>query len=431
VAPNALHDCGHIVDPPKCHPGTRVAIIRTIVEWTAGLDKANRDKLITWLTGAAGAGKSAIGRTVCERCAEKGTLLASFFFGSNDPTRNHSRSLVATIAYQVCAINLGVRKAVSDFIEYDPLIFTRSLRAQFSSLIIGPLSANYANAPQKVPPLIVLDGLDECLDKASQRDILETVLWVVTSSPIPIRVLVCSRPESHITATFSTVKMSTAVFKIFLGDEYSPDNDIRLYLCDHFRALREEHIFKSSIPSSWPTEEHQNELVEKSSGQFVYAAIVVRYLESPRHRPHQRLDVILGLRPHFKDLPFAELDALYLQLLDDTGNPSLASDILVFLASYGPMCPSDIEQYLELEAGEVEVLLSDLGSIVKMQSDDHGIYEATLLHNSFGDFLFDSHRSKSLSKNRGETQTAHIIRLLRIFSGKSAHSNFELSCSHV
>ena len=260
MAPNALHDSGHIVDPPKCHPGTRVAIIRTVVEWTAGLDKANRDKLITWLTGAAGAGKSAIGRTVCERCAEEGTLLASFFFGSNDQTRNHSRSLVATIAYQICAISPGVRRAVSDFIEYDPLIFTRSLRAQFSSLIIGPLLANYANSPQKVPPLIVVDGLDECLDKASQRDILETFLWVMTSSPIPIRVLVCSRPESHIAAKFSTVKMSTALFKIFLGDEYSPDNDIRLYLCDHFRSLCEEHIFKSSIPPSWPTKEHQDQL---------------------------------------------------------------------------------------------------------------------------------------------------------------------------
>jgi len=79
VAPNALHDAGHVVDPPKCHPGTRISIIQTIIEWIAGSNEANRDKLFTWLTGAAGSGKSAIGRSVCERCSEEGTLLASFF----------------------------------------------------------------------------------------------------------------------------------------------------------------------------------------------------------------------------------------------------------------------------------------------------------------------------------------------------------------
>jgi len=102
VAPNALHDSGHVVDPPKCHPGTRITIIQTIIDWIAGANDANREKVFTWLSGAAGAGKSAIGRSVCERCKEEGTLLASFFFGSSDSTRNHSRSFVATIAYQIC-----------------------------------------------------------------------------------------------------------------------------------------------------------------------------------------------------------------------------------------------------------------------------------------------------------------------------------------
>ena len=101
VAPNALHDSGHVVDPPKCYPGTRVAIIQTIVEWIAGTEEANRDKFFTWLAGAAGSGKSVIGKSLCERGKEEGTLLASFFFGSSDSTRNHSRLVAATITYQI------------------------------------------------------------------------------------------------------------------------------------------------------------------------------------------------------------------------------------------------------------------------------------------------------------------------------------------
>jgi len=64
VAPNALHDSGHVVDPPKCYPSTRVAVIQTILDWAAGSQEETRIKYITWLNGAAGAGKSAIGRTV-------------------------------------------------------------------------------------------------------------------------------------------------------------------------------------------------------------------------------------------------------------------------------------------------------------------------------------------------------------------------------
>jgi len=97
VAPNASHDSGHVFDPPKCHPGTRVAVIRAIIDWLAESNAETREKDVAWVTGAAGASKSAIGRSVCERCAEEGSLLASFFFGSADSTRNQTRSLAATL----------------------------------------------------------------------------------------------------------------------------------------------------------------------------------------------------------------------------------------------------------------------------------------------------------------------------------------------
>ena len=417
VAPNALHDSGHVVDPPKCHPGTRIAILQTIMDWIAGSNEVNQEKLITWLSGAAGAGKSAIGRTVCEVCEKEGTLLASFFFGSNDSTRNHPRSLVATIAYQICCISPIIREVVSAFIDYDPLIFTRSLRTQLQSLVIEPLSVNYANEVHKVPPLIVLDALDECIDEASQRDILDAILHTVTSSSIPIRVLVCSRPESNITNFFSSAKINATLFKIFLGDLYEPDADIKLFLCEKLEAIREGHIFKSSIPPSWPDDDHIEQIVKKSSGQFIYTATVVRYVESPRHRPQQRLAAILGLRPPFEDLPFAELDALYTHILIGTGNLSITTNIMVLLALYEEIIPSDIDRLLGLEVGEAEVVLCDLGAIVGQKHYVGGPTAAILLHKSFGDFLFDSHRSKDFSKSRAEARVHHATRLIEIYSG--------------
>ena len=388
------------------------------MEWMDGSRQETKKKGINWVTGAAGAGKSAIGRTICERCAEKGTLLGGFFFGLGDPTRNHSRSLVATIAYQICSINTAIRKAVCDFIDYDPLIFSRSLRAQFTSLVMDPLAASYSDDSHHTPCLIVIDGLDECVDKASQRDILETLLYVTTTSRMPLRILICSRPESQITSFLNLPRTSSAVFKIFLGDEYSPEEDIRLYLSDRFMEIRQSHNLRTLLPDSWPSQYNVDQIVYKSSGQFVFAATVIRYVESDRHRPHQRLEAALGLRPAFKDLPFAELDALYTHILMVTEQPSLAVDILAFPIMYGRMPLRDIERYLNLHSGDVHVVLADLGAIAKISM--YGIHEVSMLHKSFSDFLFDPHRSKSLYRNRTETRAWHIIRVIENISGKES-----------
>lgn len=342
-------------------------------------------------------------------------MLASFFFGSTDPSRNHSKSLVATIAYQICAISPDIRRAVSDFIDYDPLIFTRSMQTQFSSLILDPLSAAFVNRPSTAPRLIVIDGLDECANTASQREILDVIHYASICSRIPIRFLVCSRPESHISAAFNSSRMAGSVFKIFLGTEYSSYEDIKLYVQDRFKTIKEDHVLKDLIPHSWPSTDDIHKIVLKSSGQFIYAKTVMEYLESDQHRPQQRLEAIFGLRPPFKHLPFAELDALYTHILFTAAeNPTQVLNILVFAALYPALRMDVIETMLRLEPGDVKLILSGLGSLVRIL-DEHNLF--ILLHKSFEDFIFDPHRSKELSIDRIQRKTLHLVRVIEIFSG--------------
>lgn len=63
VAPGAFHDSGERFDQPKCHPNTRVAVIQDILDW---LDDLESPKLVMWVHGAAGAGKSAIAQTIAQ-----------------------------------------------------------------------------------------------------------------------------------------------------------------------------------------------------------------------------------------------------------------------------------------------------------------------------------------------------------------------------
>ncbi|KAF4621687.1 hypothetical protein D9613_012816 [Agrocybe pediades] len=414
VATAALHDSLDNVDPPKCHPNTRVAIMQCIIDWAVGMDPELSGKPILWLKGAAGAGKSAIARSVAERCSDERLLLGTFFFGAADSTRNHVGKLVATLSYQISVILPGFRDMVAAFIEDDPLIFGRSIKTQFSTLIIRPLStvlANHSTILSTTPRLIIIDGLDECSAVNSQRDLLLT-LQEVTNTTTLIRFLVCSRPESHLNSAFSLSRMAPILHYIFLDDDdYSASKDISVYLEDMFKQIKEGHVFKHTLQDPWPTPEMLETLVNKSSGQFIYAATVVRYVESHRHRPDQRLNAIFNLRPPFKDLPFMELDALYRLIISKAEDLPTVLDILAFSTLYEGFDVRDIEAILQLEQGSAEVMLADLHSIITIS-----LGMVKFLHKSLADFLSEPQRSGDLYRDLSREQLSHVARIISIFS---------------
>ncbi|KAF9553077.1 hypothetical protein CPC08DRAFT_246480 [Agrocybe pediades] len=418
VATSALHDSVENVDPPKCHPNTRVAIIDNIRDWTSGTNEGLTGKPILWLKGGAGAGKSAIARSVAERCSGEGLLLGAFFFNAGDMSRNHVGKLVATLSYQISLVLPEFRDTVATFIEEDPLIFGRSIRTQISTLIIRPLSAVLAKCSDTtssaMPRLIIIDGLDECSDINSQQDLLLT-LQEVTGTTTLIRFLVCCRPESHLNNTFGLPHMVPIIYKIFLDNNYAASHDIRVYLEDKFKQIKAGHSFKHLLPGPWPTPEMVDTLVDKSSGQFIYAATVIKYVKSSSHRPDERLNAIFQLRPPFKDLPFTELDALYQLIIFKAEDRPTVLDILAFPTLYGGFRVQYIEAILQLGQGGVEVSLADLHSIITIDKDGDVVF----LHKSLGDFLAEPQRAGDLYRDLTRAQLSHIAHVISCFLSES------------
>ncbi|KAF9558753.1 hypothetical protein CPC08DRAFT_547899 [Agrocybe pediades] len=205
--------------------------------------------------------------------------------------------------------------------------------------------------------------------------------------------------------------MAPILHCIFLDDEnYSSREDIQVYLEDMFQQIKEEHVFKHALPDPWPTPGMVYDLVEKSSGQFIYATTVIKYVNSHRHRPDQRLNAIFQLRPPFKDLPFTELDALYRLIISKAEDISKVLDILVFPALYGDFMLTDIEVILQLEQETVEAMLADLHSIVTVSSS------VELLHKSLADFLSDPQRAGDLYRDLSRERLSHVACVISFFS---------------
>lgn len=176
-----------------------------------------------WLLGPAGAGKSAIAQTLAELCNSSKILLASFFFFRTDPARNHSRSLIATLAYQPARNLPDARDFVVKVPEGDPMVFTRSIEEQLSSLIINPLEelcrSGRPSSPSD-PYLVIIDGLDECGDAAMQTSILQVITKAFSACKLPLKFLIASRPEMHLTSAFNSRWINPILARLALDDNF-------------------------------------------------------------------------------------------------------------------------------------------------------------------------------------------------------------------
>jgi len=414
TATAAFHNLDERFDPPKCHPNTRLAVLTKIMRWIRR--EEDLDALIMWMYGPARAGKSAIAQTIAEMCDEEMLLLASFFFSRNDRSRSTVKPLIATVAYQITLNLPDARDAILEAIERDPLIFSKSLAVQVKSLIVVPLQqlakAGFFNESTS-HRLVIIDGLDECSDHRVQQNIVHVLANAGRQHDFPLIFLISSRPEQHITLAFSTGGLSSVTASVALDESYLPDKDIRLFLMDKFQEIKSTHRLRGYISPQWPLPAVLNQLIKKSSGQFIYASTAIRYVSSIRHKPMDRLDIVLGIRPPQKDLPFTELDALYMHILAGVEDVGPVLKILSFLffgyddALERPF--HEIEQILSLQPGDVELYLGDLSSLINIEPNQR----ICVLHASLQDFLVDPTRSKELWINPRTRHAAFARRCLQ------------------
>ncbi|KAJ7246162.1 hypothetical protein B0H12DRAFT_768641 [Mycena haematopus] len=283
VALAAIHDSVDSFPQPRCHPETRTKMLEDLRKWA--LDTHSKTAIL-WLYGPAGAGKSAIVQTLARQLRDDGKLGGCFFFQRDHATRGNAKTLFSTIAYQLAISVPWLKTPISQIVENDPSIVVRSIESQMQKLISEPCRPHQNRNP--VP--ILIDGLDECEGHIIQEEILRAIRNSSSKYPIPLRFIVASRSEPHIREVFDS--------PLYIGNYRSFNveqsfDDVRKYLRDEFsRIHREHHHTMGSIPSPWPSDNVLKELVWKSSGYFIYASTIIKFVDDKNYRPTERLAVV-------------------------------------------------------------------------------------------------------------------------------------------
>ncbi|KAK7036658.1 hypothetical protein VNI00_011591 [Paramarasmius palmivorus] len=350
-------------------------------------------------------------------------LIGTFFFSRDDSTRNNLDRFVATIVYQCCIgepFKDTVRPLIIEIIRANPNIFRTTSETQFRKLILEPLSSLTSDQRQGLPNLIVIDGLDECIDPSSQwrlLGIIDLAITFVAPNPFPFIFLLCSRPEPQISHYISTANFRLCLERIEIAGAIAQSSgslskskpDILKYFSEKFTELREKYRNVLSKESEmWPSEDEMRDLILRARGRFIFATTVIKFIDSPDERPQDRLKAVLSTDPgEIQSLPFPALDLLYRQILATCGSWDDVSPILRLLASPLPVIedagsddipssdfwhtPTIITGLLQLKQGEVETLLSKLHPVIHVPTDR--MRPISIHHATFTEFLLDDLRS--------------------------------------
>ncbi|KAJ2924146.1 hypothetical protein H1R20_g12947, partial [Candolleomyces eurysporus] len=424
TARNALHNSSARYDDPKCDEDTRVEVIGELMEWIQELDHPQR---LMCMTGAAGSGKSAIQQSIAEICAEDNILGAAYFISAADRSRNTASTIVPTIAFQLGLNHPTLKPFIAAEVDQDPLIFDRSLKTQMDALIVRPfksLQISEENDISTFPYAILIDGLDECQGEPGtitdfghvstkynaedrQAELLTAIEDSLLTHGLPFRIFIASRPEWAIRTALGTGgSLQRLAYHVQLS-EYDATQDMRRYLQRRFQDIG----LRIGQPS-WFTEGDIETLVRAGSGQFVYVAIVAKYVSERRASPAQRLKTVLNWMPGEGQVtrPFEALDMLYTSILlsakkaYEAVNAHKGHDFLLLfrmfhLQARGSLYKSNTVPncLLNLEDNTLEILTFDLRSLVYLEEDESGTVVLNEYHKSLSDFMDDESRSMGLS----------------------------------
>jgi hypothetical protein len=403
----------------RCLPNTRTELLDDITTWAQNKD----GKPIFWLTGMAGTGKSTIARTVAQSFASRGQLGASFFFKKGEGERGNASRFFTTIASELVVHEPGVVSGIRKALDQDSKIADKPLKDQFEKLILQPLLDIKQARSQALVRVVVIDALDECEQEQDIRAILQLLARTKDIQPVPLRIVVTSRPELHIRVGFK--EMPNGTYQDLVLHEVSRskiEHDIRLFLEHELGAIRKER----ALALDWPATQQILTLVELAVPLFIYAATVCRYVNTKGGDPEEYLNKLL----QYPKATFSQLDRTYLPVLDQLLGEQEERDkedwLHVFHGLVGsivilesPLSIGSIARLLQVPQKQVERRLDALHSVLSIpNSEDVPI---RLLHLSFREFLVDPQKQgrSPFWVNEKSTHQKLASRCLELMSGPS------------
>ena len=399
---------------PECMEGTRRALFEEISSWVNDFDAPN----VLWISGRPGSGKSAIASSLVSELT-KLRRLASHFFCKRDYLRLGDPAVLwRTVASDLAGFNPAVKASLlellkkADFKDTDILL-------HFHCFIAAPLTknSNHSSAP---PPVVVLDGLDECGSDESQfaqRSILlNTIAMWSSHVPLSCKLIVTSRGGCVPISLQNHQLCRHVVLETGNRINHTTADDIRIFFEKSFAYLARE----LDLPTIWPGIPKKMQLTERAAGLFIWAKTAIAFIAENQGNPETKLRLILeGELGRGRE----NLDSLYRQILyfaftgvDDTMLELYRAVVGTIIVAKEPLHRKDLKYYIGREDPEddrqIGIILHKLTSVIS-EGDDGLLY---INHLSFVEFLSDVNRCHEFAIDQSQHRQNFALVCLRLMN---------------
>ena len=388
--------------------GTRVGMLRDIIEWT---DDGASPHSILWINGLAGAGKSSIAVTIAECLDNAQRLGASFFCKRDKPELRDAGLLLPSVASRLALCYPAYGKALSEEIELDPDIGHAAIPLQFDGLFMLPLKRLEENPapPPSDPIVIIIDALDECGDGRTRRVLLDCLVKLSRLCSW-LKIFVTSRPDADISRALSKVSSCRSI-------QLSLDADATLEDILRFTRNRMQQIVEAQYleEEDWPGEDRIMEFAVRAGGLFIWAQTASTFISGGQD-PESRLQLVLsGESPVGA---YSKLDRLYTAALVETFGEYEDDNIELFREVVGtivtlqsPLCVDALASFLQKDIPAIAIRNIVRHTAALLFEDPQNEMVIRVCHLSFIDYLTDRDRCPPRFFINLDNRHAHLATL--------------------
>ncbi|KAJ3015635.1 UNVERIFIED_CONTAM: hypothetical protein HDU68_012634, partial [Siphonaria sp. JEL0065] len=294
----------------KRHPGTRVELLKALKG-----SVENGAHGITWLRAVAGTGKSVISGCVANLLStHKDWLLVSFFCLHSDDRKNSVSAMIQNLAFQIAEKNPDFCKLLRQSLD---AVDFKNENTHVRDVLDCFITTPFANWNIETPIVIVIDALDELVDK-SGKDVSLTLdrFQSITKMSAAVKFFVTSRPEVNTEKEIDFQKFD-------VNSDTNKDN-IRVFtldrLADLVNALGED-------VSNLGLDPLIEKLVKRSAGLFIWITLVLGNVSPTEtfHTSEDDVKKVLGDTLSASDTPAKETVDQLLKRLESSASLDLKS----------------------------------------------------------------------------------------------------------
>ena len=177
----------------------------------------------------------------------------------------------------------------------------------------------------------------------------------------------------------------------------SIDEDIQLYLEDKLTGVAKRRS-DFDLADPWPRDEDLKTLTRKSSGLFIFASTLAKFIESEHQEPNERLQLIITAPESTIHKRRMGIDPLYTHVFlyafsdvkEDAVFVSLRRVLGAVVLAFNPLSRGQVAEILGVKRSLITARLRYLHSVLLIPIEDSK--EIWVFHKSFPDFLQDPDR---------------------------------------